>query len=164
MINHNWHRCSDEKKVFLAILMDRLTLDLLTPYHQPHPAPCCCYISRSQSHLQYVDCGSTSAVFGSNARMQLQEAVSVLDAMLEDIHQLHIHRTSSTSKADFHGRWTGDEEFRSNLQNLKRCAERVSHTCTKFTLVVLHQSDATAVSTIMEEFIPYLKKFFDFFR
>ena len=96
--------------------------------------------------------------------MQFPEAIAVLDNMLEDIHQEHARRTADCTQADFHGRWTGDEVFKANLENLKRCSERISHACTKFTLVNLHQSDSSTISTLLAEFLPYINDFYEFYK
>jgi hypothetical protein len=116
----------------------------------------------------------------------MHHEMSVLGEYLREMEQIyaskaknHHSSASASNKADSSVgstaaayevcTWTNDSVYKYNMENLKKCSERVSHSCTKLSIIVLN-SDCTSIagkqmiSEFLAEFMPYVQTYYDFYK
>ena len=95
----------------------------------------------------------------------MQSAIDELRRHVSEIDAAYL-QSSLRPKTSFTGPWRGDEALHSNLEQLKKCAERLSHSCTKFSLLAINnhpESDPAAMESFLSEFMPYIESYLSFY-
>jgi hypothetical protein len=82
-------------------------------------------------------------------------------AEIESIYQ----ERNEKAHDDFLGPWMNDTILTHNLENLKKCAERVSHSCTKFSILILNttSTDTHVLQSFLDEFDSHVTSFMEFY-
>ena len=85
----------------------------------------------------------------------LTSSTEIIFSLMQDRSKKH----SAASKDDAMGPWIKDGLLHSKLVELKGCAEVVSKSCTKLTLIVTKAPSANSLTSILREMSDYVRSF-----
>lgn len=93
----------------------------------------------------------------------MEASISKLLQYSEELNEIYTQRSKCEPESYF-GPWIHDEILKYNIDNLKKCGERLSHSCTKFSLIILNSPSPEAISSFVEEFMGYTATYISFYK
>lgn len=95
--------------------------------------------------------------------MSIDNEISILVGYTEQID--NIFQESSVKPCnEYIGKWMFDDTIKYNIDSIKKCSQRVSHACTKFSTILMNTTSFEAIESFLVEFMPYVATYMDFYR
>jgi hypothetical protein len=86
----------------------------------------------------------------------MEFAVAELKSYSTSIRNKYTQKSQACSRKEFTGLWVKDEALHVQLSILKKSAERISHSCTKFSLIALNSTNPADIDSFLQEFMPFV--------